>query len=94
MAGQGKLLVLFRYERLLDFCYIYGKLDHWEQDCDKVVTIKKEGKKLNREYGSWLRAEGPTFIIKEVEQGCRSKDSSSSHSRRYIQGEPMPKTSE
>ena len=61
VPGNGKALAMFRYERLPDFCYICGILDHQEQDCDKAVQLKKEGKKANREYGTWLRAEGPTF---------------------------------
>ena len=37
-------------------------MDHQEQDIDNVVQIKKERKKVHREYGSWLRANGPTFV--------------------------------
>ena len=58
VPGKGKVLATFRYERLSDFCYICGKLDHQEQDCDEVVRLKKEGKRANREYGAWLKAEG------------------------------------
>ena len=54
----SKVLAMFRYEHLPDFCYICGRLDHLEQDCDVVVRLKKKGKKAQREYGSWLRAEG------------------------------------
>ena len=57
----SKVLAMFRYEHLPDFCCVCGRLDHLEQDCDAVVHLKKEGKKAQREYGSWLRAERPVF---------------------------------
>ena len=53
---------MFRYEQLPDFCYVCGKLDHQEYNCDVVVRLN-EGKKAHKEYGAWLRAEGPAFNI-------------------------------
>ena len=50
---------MFKYERLPDFCYI--RLNHQEQECEEVIKMKMEGRKINREYESWLRAEGPGF---------------------------------
>ena len=63
VPGGGKVLAMYRYEHLPDFCYVCGRLDHLEQDCDDVVRSKKEGKKVHREYGQWLRAEGNTFTM-------------------------------
>ena len=61
VPGGGRVLAMFRYEHLPDFCYVCGRLDHQEQDCEAVVRLKKEGKKAQRDYGAWLRAEGPAF---------------------------------
>ena len=66
VPGGSKVLAMFRYEHLPDFCYVCGRLDHLEQDCDVVVRLKKEGKKAQREYGSWLRAEGPAFNMSKI----------------------------
>ena len=51
MTGGGNVLVIFKYERFLDFCYIYGRLDHQESECDVVVKMRKAGGKAKREYG-------------------------------------------
>lgn len=55
--------VFFRYERLADFCYYYGHLDHMEKDCDFTHP------EVMRYYDSWLRAYGkyPTSM-KEIIQ--------------------------
>ena len=55
-------MAIFRYEQLLDFCYVCGKLDHQELDCEEVVKINKEWRKVHREYGSWMRADGPVLL--------------------------------
>ena len=59
LVEGGKVLAMFRYERLPDFCYVCGCLDHQELDCDMVIQSKKRGRKIQREYGSWLKAENP-----------------------------------
>ncbi|XVF86575.1 hypothetical protein PTKIN_Ptkin18bG0053000 [Pterospermum kingtungense] len=38
--GQ-KALALFKYERLPDFCYLCGRLDHQEQDCSYQVLTRQ-----------------------------------------------------
>lgn len=42
--------VFFLYEKLADFCYYYGRLDHTEKNCDFTHP------KGMRYYGPWLRA--------------------------------------
>ena len=56
-------MATFRYERLSDICCVRGRMDHQEQKCDEVVRLKKEGKKLCRGYGAWLRADGLTLNV-------------------------------
>ncbi|XVF11959.1 hypothetical protein REPUB_Repub08aG0073400 [Reevesia pubescens] len=37
-----KVLVLFRYEHLPDCCYISGRLDHHETECNLAFQLKKK----------------------------------------------------
>ena len=48
MGGEN-ILAIFKYERLPDFCYLYGRLDHQELECDEVVKMRKIGAKAKRE---------------------------------------------
>ncbi|XVF14838.1 hypothetical protein REPUB_Repub09cG0096100 [Reevesia pubescens] len=43
--------------RLLDFCFVCGKLDHLENNCGATIRWRNKGKWVHRDYGSWLRAE-------------------------------------
>ena len=72
MAGQDKVLATFRYERLPNFCYVCGRLDHLEIDCDEVVRMKKEGMKIQRQYGPWMRAERPSLMSHKDEFPAQS----------------------
>lgn len=85
-----KKLIGFKYERMPDFCYVCGKLDHPESECPETIKAMREGRKVVREYGSWLRAESASFeYSKPHERGSRlastqerslSRAASSSHS--------------
>ncbi|OMP03234.1 hypothetical protein COLO4_10561 [Corchorus olitorius] len=55
----GKILVSFRYEKLPDFCYVCGCLNHTENECEKAVIMRRDSGKVKKEYGPWLRAEVP-----------------------------------
>ena len=37
VPSGGRVLAMFCYEHLPDFCYVCGKLNHQEQDCEDVV---------------------------------------------------------
>lgn len=63
VSGGGSQKVAFRYEKLPDFCYVCGILNHTEQDCPKAINRKKEGKTVERGYDPWLRADGQRLII-------------------------------
>ncbi|XVF02427.1 hypothetical protein REPUB_Repub04eG0174800 [Reevesia pubescens] len=55
---EGKsIMVFFRYERMPDFCYVCGRMDHHESECEVVVTMKRMNGEVKRDYGVWLRAE-------------------------------------
>ncbi|XVF28826.1 hypothetical protein REPUB_Repub15cG0065700 [Reevesia pubescens] len=55
--GGVKVLVMFKYEHLPDFCFVCGKLDH--QDNDYVVTVDMNMSlgKVIRNCGIWMKAE-------------------------------------
>jgi hypothetical protein len=48
--------VAFRYERLPNFCYWCGCLDHGEKDCDIGLQQRHSSTKEEFQYGAWLRA--------------------------------------
>ncbi|XP_057452169.1 uncharacterized protein LOC130743989 [Lotus japonicus] len=52
-AGKPPLKVVFKYEKLKNFCYRCGLLDHVLKDCD----VQDDGQPLA--FGGWLRAEPP-----------------------------------
>ncbi|XVF85136.1 hypothetical protein PTKIN_Ptkin17bG0093900 [Pterospermum kingtungense] len=53
----SKVKVWFHYERLPDFYFMCGKLDHQEAECAIFIRMKKEGLAISRSFGPWLRAE-------------------------------------
>jgi hypothetical protein len=48
--------VAFRYERLPNFCYWCGCLDHAEKDCDVGIQQRQASTKQEYQFGAWLRA--------------------------------------
>ncbi|XVF34252.1 hypothetical protein REPUB_Repub18cG0043500 [Reevesia pubescens] len=57
LPNGEKIMVTFKYEHLLDLCYICRCMDHLESDCSTVVAMRKDHGGVKREYGCWLRAE-------------------------------------
>lgn len=51
-------MVVFRYEKLTEFCYVCGKLDHLDKDCPIVFVEEGVSIKENRRYQMWLKADG------------------------------------
>ncbi|KAK9994125.1 hypothetical protein SO802_023828 [Lithocarpus litseifolius] len=57
IEGGESRWVLFKYERLPNFCYKCGRLDHGEKDCLEITnSINGEGEGC-MQYGAWLRGE-------------------------------------
>ena len=84
LAEDDKVLTIFRYERLPDFYYVCGCLDHQELDCDKVIQSKKRGGKIQLEYDNWLKVESlGTLLSKGIsfDQSSRSMKSGESVKR-------------
>lgn len=51
----AEVLVTCKYERLGDFCFTCGIISHTERYCRQFLNRDKED--INREWGSWLRAQ-------------------------------------
>ena len=57
IVGEEARWVHFKYERLPNFCYRCGLLEHDLRECpDSVGRDKAEGKE-DLQYGAWLRGE-------------------------------------
>ena len=39
LEGSKKVLALFKYEKLLDFCYCCGRLDHQKMECETTIRM-------------------------------------------------------
>ena len=48
--------IAFRYERLPNFCYWCGYLDHGDKDCDIGLQQRNTSAKEGQQFGAWLRA--------------------------------------
>ena len=78
----GSVLEIFKYERLLDFCYICGQLDHQELECDELVRLRKVWGKAKREYGPWMRKQWLFFGKNEGHKTCSMRSRASTQVRK------------
>ena len=51
------LWVLFKYERLPNFCYHCGLLEHDLKDCTRKEEVDKNGERGELQYDAWMRGE-------------------------------------
>ena len=54
--GEHIRWALLKFERLSNFCYWCGRVNHSERDCNVWLQGKGKVKKKNQPYGEWLRA--------------------------------------
>ena len=63
----GSRWVYFKYERLPNFCYRCGMVDHGEKECLEQAPVEESGEKGNAQYGPWLRGEPGRQASKEMD---------------------------
>lgn len=51
-TGREPYKAVFKYEKLYNFCFKCGRLDHMEGDCKEVVVGRADQKR----FGDWMRA--------------------------------------
>lgn len=67
-------VVIFRYEKLCDFYFICGKLDHVERDCLNLFTTDSEIARELRQFDPWLRANGLKGVsVEELSRGTKNQ---------------------
>nr|POE69162.1 uncharacterized protein CFP56_74507 [Quercus suber] len=57
IEGGESRWVFFKYERLPNFCYRCGKLDHGEKECAEKQCSTNREEEGCMQYGAWLRGE-------------------------------------
>ncbi|CAA0840467.1 Unknown protein, partial [Striga hermonthica] len=55
--GDRKVLVAFKYEKLLSLCYYCGMLGHLDKNCDQRATDIRQGSMMEGQFGEWLKAQ-------------------------------------
>ncbi|OMO81404.1 reverse transcriptase [Corchorus capsularis] len=72
-APNEELYVDFRYEKLPDYCWVCGLLDHLDNDCPVTVMLRKNHQVVKKKYTCSLKAEFPPVTP--------AKEPASSHRR-------------
>ena len=57
IEGGESRWVFFKYERLPNFCYQCGKLDHGVKECKESAGTENRAGGEEMQYGAWLRGE-------------------------------------
>ncbi|KAJ1399204.1 Zinc finger, CCHC-type [Sesbania bispinosa] len=67
LKENQKAKVFFKFEKLLNFCYICGRLGHVMKTCPDIEGDIDEGEVESLPYGEWMRASSirPTKMAKE-----------------------------
>ena len=85
-GGPTSVWVLFKYERLLIFCYWCGKLNHDEKDCRIWLQSRGTLQPHDQQYGAWLRAKPDNLQHPQrVQVNNREKGKASSSGERPME---------
>lgn len=67
-------MIIFRYKKLCDFCFICGKLDHIDRDCPSAYTNESDFVCDKKQYDSWLKADSLKGVsLEEINMGIKSR---------------------
>ncbi|KAJ1420313.1 Zinc knuckle CX2CX4HX4C [Sesbania bispinosa] len=55
-GDRAPIKIFFKYERVGNFCYCCGRLDHTMKECDENDAASSDEDTDNLPYGPWLRA--------------------------------------
>ena len=62
--GNKMVWVEVKYERIADFCFECGRLEHVKKNCEKGNRLA-EGMEGKRRYGLWMKA-APARAMREA----------------------------
>lgn len=57
LFGNDYKWVKFKYEKLRDFCYDCGIIDHVDRDCDTRLGVPKNASNQRKRFGPGMRAD-------------------------------------
>lgn len=66
LSNGDESWVSFKYKRLPNVCYWYGRLTHHDKECSLWQKRKGTLKAGDQQFGSWLRANTPNFAKKTI----------------------------
>ena len=72
IEGGKQRWISFRYERLPNFCYRCGLLNHGLRECAEASQKENQNKQTNLQYGPWLRGEALRTFGGETPKGGQS----------------------
>ena len=56
LGGLSQIWVDFKYERMPIFCYLYGMVNHDENDCLVGLRHTERLNSEDKSFGLWMRA--------------------------------------
>ena len=68
MEDKGRVWVEVKYEKLVDFCFVCGRMGHVMKNCERGIEEMGKGEGRMR-YGLWMKA----ALLKEWEDEYRPK---------------------
>lgn len=81
-------VVIFRYEKLGDFCFAYDKLDHLYRDYPNLFTNTIDSVTQKRQFESWLKSDGTKAVsVDELGKNFKSGNQQTYNQEMDMQGD-------